>query len=90
MPDIDNSGRAILEGGDIIIRVARVALPGIVVGAWAASGMDVRLKVTNVDEFAKELVNELNREAEDGTTRIHRMFDGAINETIEQGAGSPI
>jgi hypothetical protein len=31
-------------------------------------------------------MRELNQESEDGSTRIHRMFDGAIEEAINQGA----
>jgi len=44
------------------------------------------MKITDPAEFAKELVYVLNGEEEDGTTRVHRMFDGAIQEAFEQGA----
>jgi hypothetical protein len=83
---MDNSGRAIIEDGCIVIRVPVANLPVIVEGSWAAGGLDTRLKVTNADEFSVELVNELNREDEDGTTRIHKMFDRAIDECANQGA----
>lgn len=36
--------------------------------------------------FAKEVVRELNSEDEEGTTAIHKMFDAAFIEAIEQGA----
>lgn len=87
MSDIDASdGRAVIKDGYLVIRVALMALPQIVEGAWAAGGMDTRYKVTDAQEFVKALVCELNEESENGTTRIHKMFDGAIEEAINQGA----
>lgn len=83
---IENSGVAIIEDGSLVIRVAMEALPMIVEGSWAAGYMDTRYKVTNTAEFAADLVRELNDESEDGTTRIHRMFDKAIENAIGQGA----
>lgn len=55
-------------------------------GAWALGVLDVRYKIIDAHDFAKDLVHELNREDEQGTTRIHKMFDGAISEAINQGA----
>ena len=86
MADLEHSGQAIIEDGSIVIRIALAALPDIVEGSWASGAMDTRFKVTNIDEFAAELVTQLNHEAEDGTTRVHQLFDGAITEAIEQGA----
>ncbi len=86
MADIENSGRAVIEDGSLVIRVALSALPMVVEGSWAAGGLATRYKITNLDEFAADLVNELNSEAEDGTTRVHKLFDGAIEEAINQGA----
>jgi hypothetical protein len=42
--------------------------------------------VTDVDTFAHELANALERESEDGTTPVHRMIDAAAVEAIEYGA----
>jgi hypothetical protein len=87
MSDVDkNSGRAVIEDEHLIIRVAIGALPTIVEGAWAAGEMHMRYKVTDVASFAKDLVHELNWESENGTTRVHKMFDAAILEAINQGA----
>lgn len=83
---MDMSGRAVIEDGAIVIRVPIANLPAVVEGSWAAGGMDVRFKVTEPDAFAKALVVELNEEDEGGTTRIHKMFDRAIEEAINQGA----
>ena len=82
----ENDGRAVIENGQIIIRLPIDNLPMVIEGAWACGNLDIRYKVTNADEFASDLVRELNAESEDGTTRIHVMFDGAIEEAINQGA----
>jgi hypothetical protein len=84
-PD-EYSGMAVIENGCLVIRLHLSFLPSIVEGAWAAGGMETRYKVTDSRAFAADLVTELNREEEDGTTRVHRMFDGAIDEAINQGA----
>src|SRR5665213_1773903 len=86
MIELEKSGRAVIEDGAIVIRIALEALPMIVEGSWAAGYMDTRYKVTNTAEFSSDLVHELNDESEDGTTRIHLMFDKAIENAIEQGA----
>ncbi len=85
MADIKHSGQAIIEDGNIVIRVALSALPMVVEGAWASGALDTRFKITNTKEFAGDLVHELNNEAEDGTTPIHQLFDAAINEQGARG-----
>jgi len=80
------AGQAIIENGCIVIRVPIRNLPAVVEGSWAAGGMDTRFKVTDPDAFAKDLVIELNQEDVIGMTRIHKMFDRAIEEAINQGA----
>jgi hypothetical protein len=82
----DRSGQAVIEAGAIVIRVPVANLPAIVEGAWAAGGMETRYAVTDAENFAKDLVRELNREDEIGTTPIHRLFDRSIEEAIGQGA----
>lgn len=39
--------------------------------------------VTDKEGFAKNIVSQLNDEAEDGTTLVHRMFDKAAMEVLE-------
>jgi hypothetical protein len=86
MSDIQNSGRAVIEGDDIVIRVAISALPVILEGI---GGMfDDHYVVSDLKEFARDIVYELNREEEDGTTQIHRLFDKGIEEAIEQGSNA--
>lgn len=42
-------------------------------------------RVVDAAALAKEVVRELEREAEDGTTRLHLMFDTAFTKVLEQG-----
>lgn len=83
---MDNSGTAVIEDGVIVIRLPVANLPAVVEGAWLASGIDIRYKVIDPVAFAKALCVELNQEDESGSTRIHKMFDRAIDEAINQGA----
>ena len=77
---------AVIEDGNIVIRVPVESLPRVIEGSWATGNLDVRYKIVSLDEFAKDLTSELNREEEDGSTPVHRMFDKAINDAIEAGA----
>ena len=81
----ENSGQAIIEGDALVIRVSLANLPMVLEGAWAMGKFDTRYKITNVNEFAKELTQALNREDEQGTTPVHELFDGAILYVLEQG-----
>jgi hypothetical protein len=83
---MSDGGRAVIEGGCIVIRIEISALPLIVPGAWGPVPGDDCFKVTDAEAFARDLVAELNREEEDGTTPVHRMFDAVIQGAIENGA----
>lgn len=84
--EIDNSATAIIEGGEIVIRVPIANLQTIMDGGYACNAYSERYKVTDPEGFAKEIVRELNNEDEEGTTPIHKLFDAAINEALNQGA----
>ncbi len=86
MTQIDPGGRAVVKGGEIIITVPIEALQTVVDGAHALGSLDTRWMVTAPDVFARDLIRALNDEDEQGTTPIHRLFDAAINEALEQGA----
>lgn len=50
------------------------------------TGPDVpNIKVTNAAVFAKEVVRQINREDEDGSTLLTRMFDEAMKQAVENG-----
>lgn len=42
--------------------------------------------ITDLDEFAKDVVYALNDEEEDGTTLVHKMFDEAMVNAIDDGS----
>jgi hypothetical protein len=44
------------------------------------------LVVSNALQFARDVRTALNDEEEDGTTRIHRMFDAAFEYVAENGS----
>jgi len=43
-------------------------------------------KIVDPAAFAQSVYHQLNDEEEDGTTLVHRMFDKAIEEAVNQGA----
>ena len=49
-------------------------------------GWPENYKITSNDGFAEEILDELLREAEDGTTLLHIAIDGAAREALEMGA----
>jgi len=43
-------------------------------------------KVTKIKGFARDVVNALNDEAEDGSCPVSRMLDAAIEHALDQGS----
>lgn len=43
------------------------------------------IQITDQDEFLSGLARELEREDEDGGTLLHRAFDSAVSEMLENG-----
>ena len=82
----DQSARAIIEDDAIVIRIPLANLQAIMDGGFACGAYDQRYKVTNLLGFAKEINSELNSEDEEGSTPVHKLFDAAINEALNQGA----
>lgn len=76
------NGKAVIEDGHIVIRVAISELQLILEAnpVWPDEYV-----ITDVDEAAKSIVAALNEEEEDGTTVIHRAFDEAGVFALEQG-----
>ena len=83
--DSERWAEAHIEDGVITIRVPTSVLPD----ALEQNPRDdsyYNVTITNVDGFARDVVRELNSEAEDGTTAIHEMFDRAMACAIENGS----
>lgn len=74
-----------IEGKEIVVRIKISALKQCVEYA-TTQAFGEAVKLTNKHKFAKEFVRQLNDEAEDGETILHRAFDEAIVQAIEQGA----
>jgi hypothetical protein len=82
----------ISKSGAITIRLGKTDLKRAAV--WLSdfehydekSGDVLVPKVINPSAFAEAVYHQLNDEEEDGTTIVHRMFDDAIKEAVEQGA----
>jgi len=84
--EIDNSAKAVIEDGHIVIRVPIANLQTIMDGGYACNAYPERYKVTDPEGFAQEIERELNDEDEEGTTPIHKLFDKAINDALNHGA----
>lgn len=83
---MDTGGQAVIEDGNIVIRVPIDALQTVIDGATALNGLYERWLITDKDVFAAEVVRSINDEDEQGTTPFHKMFDRAMSHAIDQGA----
>lgn len=86
MTEPQGNAEAEIIDGKIVITLAISHLQTAINGGTLLGTIDGSWKLTDPDAFAKELLVSLHSEDEEGTTVIHRMFDAAINEAIEQGA----
>lgn len=77
---------AVVRGDQILISIDIGALPLILSGSIALNAVAGTFKVSDPAIFAEEVCRALNAESENGTTRVHMMFDGAFNHAIGQGA----
>jgi hypothetical protein len=53
--------------------------------AWAAECRPIEFKILDMKEFGKDVLEELTREEEDGTTLVNEMLDQAIQNAIDNG-----
>lgn len=81
-----------IENDELVIRIGIDTLtcateycPSL--ATWSDEKNDFR-KVTVTDKivWAKEVIDKLKEEAEDGTTLVHIMFDTAFTNAVENGA----
>ena len=76
--------------GELRIRI------GVQTLAWAAEnepppglwGDDARVSVLHPDEWAEDVLRELLREQEDGTTEVHILLDSAMRQAAENGSAA--
>lgn len=86
MDEAQGNAEAEIVDGKIVITLSISHLQTAIDGGTMLGTIDGSWKLTDPDKFAKDLLVSLHSEDEEGTTVIHRMFDEAINEAIEQGA----
>ena len=82
----EDSAKAVIEDGAIVTHVPLENLQAVMDGGFACNAYDRRYTVTDTAGFGKEIADELDREDEEGTTPIHRLFDAAINAAVNSGA----
>lgn len=81
-----DAATAVIDDGNIVIRLPLANLQTIMDGGFACNAYEARYKVLDQAGAGKDICSALNDEDEDGTTPIHRLFDAAINEALNQGS----
>lgn len=74
--------KAEIRGGELVISIPVETLCFAVMQRDSMGG----LRVVDRDEFAKDILRELWREEEDGSTLLHHLFDKAATEAANQGS----
>ncbi len=74
-----------IDGDEIVIRQGIESLPDALKQNPRDDSYSA-CKITDVAGFAKEVVCEMNREAEDGTTAVHLLLDSAMAAAIDNGS----
>lgn len=84
--------KAAIEGDELVIRLpadilrsATNACPLLNLYCEEHNDFEPPL-IVDLNTWCKEVVIELNREKEDGTTLVHEMFDKAFQNAAESGA----
>lgn len=76
-----------IEAGRLVISIGVTTLGEALVGPMSPLKRDApHAKITDSAAFAKEVVNALTAESEDGTTMVHTLLDGVASEFLENGA----
>ena len=76
------AAEAVIERGTIVIRLPIRNLASAV--RYRPEPLGV--KVTNAKLFAQDVVRELNKDDEAGACAIHRLFDIACEEAVDNGS----
>jgi hypothetical protein len=81
-------GEAQIKGKFITIKIPISVLSEeyVIPGELLDDDFKPKFKVSNLKEFARDFVAELNREAEDGSTPITDLLDNAYLCAVENGS----
>lgn len=84
----EGTAQAYIDDGLIKIGVRISWIPQTIRDSIAAGYIEGGVRVTKAlaPLFAKDVVNALNEEKEDGTTKVHELFDDAFERAIENGS----
>lgn len=76
-----------IEGDQLVIRVGVDCLLQAIplADTWPTNNAGEPCKITDRDQFLKDLICELDRENEQGATVLHLAIDEAATEVTEQG-----
>lgn len=82
--------RICAQDGDLVIRIPIGTMIYAFENDQSNEGWDgnqhVPPKVMNRDGFVADVLRQLGREEEDGTTPVHRMMDKAMLDAVEDGS----
>lgn len=76
-----------IRDGAIVIAIGVYTLRHAISLASNIDDPEGEILITDSDAFARDLVSELNREDEQGTTPVHRLLDQAAKDAVAQGCG---
>lgn len=77
-------GEIVIRIGIDVLKMAAEQCPGII--DWEGEYDYPWIKIDDADEFAKDVVQGLLREEEDGSTTISDCFDEAIKLAVDDGS----
>jgi hypothetical protein len=80
------NAEAVIEGNQIVIRLAIENIPIAVEGGIELGTITGGVKVVNAKVFAKDLVRALNDEDEIGNSIVKEMFDTGFECAFNDGA----
>jgi hypothetical protein len=86
--DLKNNAVAIKFNNKIIITLSLDMLQEVLNDSYDGGYLDYKIKITDMDKFARSILNELNKEDEKGSSRVHLLFDEAIQQAFEDGDGA--
>lgn len=76
-----------IEAGRLVISIGVTTLGDALTGPASPLRDDApHVRVTDYTAFAREVVNSLTSESEDGTTKVHMMLDEVASDFLENGA----
>ncbi len=80
---MSENAKAYIKDNKITIEINIDDLQNVILASWGSGYLHTPFKIIDKNEFAKEFCHVLNDESEDGTTKIHELFDDALMIAFE-------